>query len=66
LQIDGETIALDDEALLSTGWHGWETGHRWTRGSAQLPPRARLLVLELAGQGRYWQESKDNVVALVG
>ena len=64
LQIDGETIALNSEALLSSSWHGLETDQRWTRGSAQLPANSRLVVIDLAAPGRYWREPGDNVVAL--
>ena len=64
LQIDGEAIALESEALLSASWHGLETDQRWTRGSAPLPANSRLVVIDLAAPGRYWREPGDNVVAL--
>ena len=73
LQIDGEDIALDDASLDSHGWHDLEgrpdiadQRWRWTRGSTRLSPRTRLVVIDLGGRGYYWQERKDNVVALFG
>ena len=66
LQIDGDDVALDDEARFRVGWHEMETGQRWTRGSAPLPAKTRLVLIDLAGDGYYWSGPKDNVVALFG
>ena len=66
LQIDGKDIALDGETLLSTGWREPETGWRWTRGSAALPPNTRFVMIDLAGDGYYWQEPQNNAIALFG
>jgi hypothetical protein len=55
LQIDGEEIALDDTALFTAGWHKKEPGQCWTNGAAALPARSRLVVIDLAGEGRYWR-----------
>jgi Hint domain-containing protein len=71
LQIDGETITLDDASLDNPGWSHLETrpdieDKRWTRGRAALPAETRLVVIDLAGNGCYWREPRDNVVALFG
>jgi hypothetical protein len=55
LQIDGEEIALDDTSFFAVGWHKKEPGQRWTDGAAALPARCRLVVIDLAGEGRYWR-----------
>jgi hypothetical protein len=62
LQIDGETVALDDEDVLRSGWHeveGFPDGfrQRWTTGRTSLPAGLRLLVVDLAGRGYYWREA---------
>jgi len=66
LQLDGEDIALDDEARFREGWHLSEPGLRWTTGSTPLPARTRLIVINLAGDGCYWQEPRGNVVPVFG
>jgi hypothetical protein len=71
LQIDGEDVPLDDQTVLGDGWNDLERcpgvgDQRWTRGSTPLPAKARLIVIDLAGPGHYWQEPKDNIVALFG
>jgi hypothetical protein len=71
LQIDGETLALDDASLDGDGWNDLErrpnfSDQRWTRGNTCLPARTRLILIDLAGRGFYWQEQVDNVVALFG
>jgi T5SS/PEP-CTERM-associated repeat protein len=71
LQIDGEEISLDDQIVLGDGWNDLErhpsvNDQRWTVGNTPLPANARLIVIDLAGPGHYWQEPKDNVVALFG
>jgi Hint domain/Passenger-associated-transport-repeat len=71
LQIDGEDIPLDDQTVFGQGWHDLErcpgvSDQRWTVGNTPMPANARLIVIDLAGPGHYWQEPKDNVVALFG
>lgn len=66
LQIDGEDVALDDESYFRDGWHELEPGQRWTQGSAPLLANTRLVVIDLAGQGFYWKEERENVVFLCG
>jgi hypothetical protein len=61
LQLDGADIALDDQAILSAGWHGLEraagrSDQRWTTGNTPLPANTRLIVIERAGRGYYWAE----------
>jgi ELWxxDGT repeat protein len=66
LQINGDDVALDDESLNWDGWNGFERRgrHRWTRGDARMPPGVRLILIDLAVRGSYWQERKGNVVTL--
>ena len=67
LQIDGEEVDL---GALDTneGWHRLEVRpqhvQRWTNGAAVLPAGARLVVVDLAGDGRYPIPHRDNVIAL--
>jgi len=68
LQIDGETIALDRDEALGSGWHEAESddggfARRWTKGAAVLPANARLVIVDIAGQGYYWRAPTDNVIA---
>ena len=69
LQIDDRDVALDDPSLASGGWNALERrperhDQRWTKGRSTLPPSTRLVVIDIAGDGSYWQQPKDNVVAL--
>jgi uncharacterized membrane protein len=67
LQIDGEEIALNDAAPIGEGWRDLEPGRRWTQGEALLPANSRLVVIDLAGDGHYWQALPTaNIVALDG
>jgi hypothetical protein len=71
LQIDGSELALDDEAAFAQGWHRREPqgdgrDWRWTRGGVPLPAGSRLVVLDLAGRGCYWQQPQRDVVARFG
>ena len=66
VQIDGAELALQGD--LGPGWHDaeFEAGafaHRWTDGAAQLPPGARLIVVDLAGQGWYWRAPAERLTA---
>ena len=68
LQIDGFPVSLErDEACLS-GWReaeyeGETFTHRWTTGVTPLPNGARVVILDLAGVGYYWSDTRDNIVA---
>jgi hypothetical protein len=69
LQIDGETIGLDDASLDNEGWSKLEMyadmgDQRWTLGGTRLPTKTRLVVIDLAGDGYYWRERKGDVVAV--
>jgi hypothetical protein len=67
LQIDGEEIALANEAHFGKGWHHLESGLRWTRGDPPLPANTRLVMIDLAGEGCYWRDQPtDSIVALFG
>ena len=71
LQIDGEEVSLEDEALSARGRHQAEHkdgrfARRWTRGEAVLPCEARLVLVDLAGHGSYWRESRPDPIAHVG
>ena len=70
LQIDGEEVSLEDEALSAQGWHQAEYSagrfqRRWTRGEVALPRDARLVVVDLAGDGYYWREPARIALAEV-
>jgi hypothetical protein len=70
--LDGVDISLDDTAAFSDGWHKYEAqpgepGARWTTGRTPLPANTRLVMIERAGIGHYWEPLKaagGNVVAL--
>jgi hypothetical protein len=63
LQIDGADVALD---ALGEGWQAAEPGQRWTNGSAALPAKTQLVIVDLAGVGCYGLAPRNNVVALFG
>lgn len=70
LQIDGENVALDADALTGLGWHEPECDdgrfqRRWTRRAAQLPAGARLVLVDLAGLGYYWRKVRFGRIAQV-
>ena len=61
LQVDGQEIALDDRSLKGAGWNNLERepgidDQRWTQGNTPMPGGTRLILVELAGRGYYWQE----------
>jgi autotransporter passenger strand-loop-strand repeat protein len=69
LQIDGSDVAIEDDAALLEGWHQFErhpNGHRqrWTVGETPIPPNTRLIVIDIAGRGYYWDKRHENVVVL--
>jgi len=64
LQIDGEDFALDGGE--TPGWReaefdGQAFARRWTSGSAPLPAGARLVIVDLEGEGVYWRTSLTGV-----
>jgi hypothetical protein len=69
LQIDGEVVALDDEAQFSSGWNGlecYENGrqHRWSRDRMPCPPGTRLVVIDMHRQNPvYWLNPAVAAVA---
>jgi hypothetical protein len=70
-QLDGADCALDDDTAFASGWHEHEPGEanpgaRWTTGNTPIAANTRLVVADLSGQGYYWVERKDRVVALFG
>ena len=71
LQIDDLQISLEDDPTLAEGWRRCQRrgddGHRrWTTGYTALPSGTRLIVIDLAGRGYYWEEQEANRIALVG
>jgi T5SS/PEP-CTERM-associated repeat protein len=66
LQVDGWTIALDRDEIFGPGWREAERRdgrfeHRWTGGAASLPAGARLVIIDLAGFGRYGRDPEERV-----
>jgi hypothetical protein len=69
LQIDDSQISLEDDPTLAEGCERrGDDGHRrWTTGYTALPSGTRLIVIDLAGRGYYWEEQEEaNRIALVG
>jgi hypothetical protein len=71
LQIDDSQILLENDPALAEGWHHFEQhedGHRrrWTTGHTPLPSGTRLIIIDLAGRGYYWEEQEAHRIALVG
>ena len=65
LHIDGAAMALEDDAACADGWERAEFSagrfsHRWTRGRALLAPGARLVIVDLAGDGLYWASGRAD------
>ena len=59
LQVNGNDVALDDDAAFGEGWHACEsdaagTRWRWSRERSALPSNSRLIVIDLHGRGHYW------------
>ena len=68
LQIDGAAAALSCDETLP-GWRereydGGSFSRRWTTGSTPLPAGARIVIVDLAGFGRYWSLSEDRLAAM--
>ena len=69
LQVDGETIALDEDGACGIGWQQATSAdgrfqHRWTNGAVALSPGARVIIVDLAGFGRYWRKPTSRAPAL--
>jgi hypothetical protein len=69
LQIDGGDIGLDNDETCAPGWYESEFvrgqfSHRWTTGATPINPRARIVMLNLAGVGHYWSAQVGNGTAL--
>jgi hypothetical protein len=67
LEVDGTDVDLKGD-LSSEQWFHLESysSHlqRWTTGRIILPAGSRIVRLDLASDGRYWLERRDNVIAL--
>jgi microcystin-dependent protein len=66
LQIDGCGVALEALQSGARGWHGAEYrgerfALRWTTGATPLPAGARIVILDLAGDGHYWRAPQGAV-----
>jgi hypothetical protein len=60
LQVDDLQLSLDDDPRFGDGWHRCETDdggrrQRWTTGDTPLPWGTRLVVIDLAGRGYFWE-----------
>ena len=69
LQVDGSWVALEALESGASGWHGAEYDgerftQRWTTGATPLPAGARIVILDLAGDGYYWRAPQGAVIAL--
>jgi hypothetical protein len=69
LEFDGAEVALDNDKAFALGWYGLETNPRgrswrWSRDRVSLPVGTRLVVIELAGSGRYWLKPTTTNIAL--
>jgi len=62
LEINGEALALD--RALGEGWRKAEGAHRWTDGVAHLPAGARIVIVDLGGEGNYWPAAEQLLFAL--
>ena len=63
LEIDGETLDLEGD--LGPGWHAAERtpagfSHRWTSGAVALPAGARMVIVDLVGEGRHWRRREES------
>jgi Hint domain len=69
LQIDEHDLPLDHDSLKGDGWSGLERreGHadqRWTTGAVQFKKNSRLVIVDVATHGFYWDDPKEDVVRL--
>jgi hypothetical protein len=71
LQFDGAEIPLDNDDAFAFGWHRLELNPegrpwRWSRERAPLPAGTRLVVIDIAGPGRYWAKPTRSAIPLCG
>jgi len=71
LLIDGSALALDDDETYAIGWREVEVlngrfSHRWTTGATPLPAGARIVIIDIAGDGHYWRVPENNAAARYG
>jgi hypothetical protein len=69
LQLDGEDVAMNDDDAFGPGWHHHEprensAGARWTTGVTPIASSARLVIIDLAGQGYYWTSEETAEIAI--
>jgi hypothetical protein len=62
LQIDEEDVPLDDPSLTDDGWSAWQGDHRWTTGVAQIKPNSRLVIVDIASPGFYWDDANVDLL----
>jgi hypothetical protein len=67
LLIDGDEVQLGNGGPLHDGWHEaeYENGllsRRWTFERVPLPAQTRLVLIDLAGEGYYWDDCCSDVV----
>jgi Hint domain/Subtilase family len=66
LDIDGERV--EPCGAPGLGWREPEIAngrfrHRWTSGATPLPSGARIVIVELAGFGKYWRSVEEEMAA---
>jgi hypothetical protein len=71
LQFDGAEVALDNDDAFAYGWHRLELNPegrpwRWSCDRAPLPLGTRLVVIDIAGPGRYWANPTRSAIPLCG
>jgi Hint domain len=68
IQLDDSEPGLDD-APFGEGWNELERvgvgQQRWTTGTTPLPSGTRLIVIDLAGPGHYWEKEERAALRLV-
>lgn len=71
LQFDGAEIALDNDEAFPRGWHRLELNPegrswRWSCDRVPLPSGTRLVVIDIAGPGRYWAKPTSSAIPSFG
>jgi hypothetical protein len=71
LLINGSALALDDDETCAIGWFEGEVpdgrnSHRWTTGATPLPAGARIVIIDISGDGHYWRIPENNAAARYG
>ena len=65
---DDDAVRGRSDELAGEGWRPAQLGnghlYRWTCGAASLRSGARIIIVEIAGEGYYWRDPVDNVVTL--